>query len=202
MKRSHDRILTTHTGSLPRPNRLLKLLKDKEAGKLSDRASFERQVKKAVKDAVRMQTETAIDVVNDGEMSKVGYSTYVTDRLTGFSGDSERRLRVADVADFPGFEKRWARDRSVRTLRRPLCTGPVSYRGQEELQADTANLTAALSGVNPAEAFMSAASPGVISLFLENRHYPNHEAYIFAVAEAMKHEYDAIHRAGFILQLD
>ena len=203
MKRSSERILTTHTGSLPRPEPLVAMLKAKEAGALADRAGFERDVKAAVADAVHKQTDAGIDIVNDGEMSKVGYSTYVTDRLTGFeSAAPSFMLRVADVADFPGYERRWAEDVSVTSLKRPCCTGPIKYRGQAELEADFANLKAALAGVKVEEAFMSAASPGVVSMFLENRHYPTHEAFIGAVADAMKTEYEAIYRAGFVLQLD
>ncbi len=203
MKRSSDRILTTHTGSLPRPEALVPMLKAKEAGRLDDRAAFERSVKTAVADAARKQGAAGIDIVNDGEMSKVGYSTYVTDRLTGFENEMPSfNLRVADVADFPSFERRWAQDRSVTTLRRPCCTGPISYRGQPEVETDIANLKAALSSLKAEEAFLTAASPGVVSMFLENRHYPTHEAFIFAVAEAMKTEYEAIARAGFVLQLD
>jgi 5-methyltetrahydropteroyltriglutamate--homocysteine methyltransferase len=203
MKRSSERILTTHTGSLPRPEALVAMLKAKEAGELADRAGFERAVKAAVAEAVRKQAEAGIDIVNDGEMSKVGYSTYVTDRLTGFeSAVPSFMLRVADVADFPAYERRWANDPSLTTLRRPCCTGPIKYRGQAEVETDLANLKAALGGAKVEEAFMTAASPGVVSMFLENRHYPTHEAFIGAVAEAMKTEYEAIHRAGFVLQLD
>src|SRR5579875_415920 len=203
MKRSTERILTTHTGSLPRPAELLPMLKAKEAGELRDSAAFERSVKAAVTDTIQKQVRAGIDVVNDGEMSKVGYSTYVTDRLTGFeSAETSFMLRVADVADFPSYERRWAEDRSVTTLRRPCCTGQISYRGGAEVAADIANLKAALVGAKFEEAFMTAASPGVVSMFLENRHYPTHEAFIGAVADAMKTEYEAIHRAGFVLQLD
>ncbi|HUY19866.1 MAG TPA: cobalamin-independent methionine synthase II family protein [Candidatus Binataceae bacterium] len=203
MKRSSERILTTHTGSLPRPDALVPLLKAKEAGELADRAGFERSVTAAVAETVRKQSAAGIDIVNDGEMSKVGYSTYVTDRLTGFeSAVPSFMLRVADVADFPAFERRWAEDRSLTTLKRPCCTGAIKYRGEAELATDLANLKAALSGAKVEEAFMTAASPGVVSMFLENRHYPTHEAFIGAVADAMKTEYEAIHRAGFVLQLD
>jgi 5-methyltetrahydropteroyltriglutamate--homocysteine methyltransferase len=203
MRHSTEKILTTHTGSLPRPEALLAMLKDKEAGQLRDRAAFDAAVKAAVGDIVKKQIEVGIDLVNDGEMSKVGYSTYVTDRVTGFEPKtSSIMLKVADVADFPNFAKRWADDRSLTTLKRPCCTGPITYRGQAELETDIANIKAVMSANGIDEAFMSAASPGVVSVFLENRHYPDHEAYIFAVAEAMKTEYEAINRAGLILQLD
>jgi 5-methyltetrahydropteroyltriglutamate--homocysteine methyltransferase len=203
MRQSTDRILTTHTGSLPRPDTLLPMLKEKEAGNLHDPAAFAKAVKDAVKQTVRKQLQVGIDLINDGEMSKVGYSTYVTDRLTGFEPKtSSSMLKVADVADFPNFAKRWAQDRSLTTLKRPCCTGPISYRGHEELATDLANLKEAMAAEGIEEAFMSAASPGVVSMFLENRYYPSHEEYIFAVANAMKAEYEAINRAGLILQLD
>jgi len=203
VKQSTERILTTHTGSLPRPEPLVAMLKDKEAGTLRDHAAFDVAVKIAVKDIVKKQRDVGIDLVNDGEMSKVGYSTYVTDRVTGFEPKTASdMLRVADVADYPNFAKRWAQDKSVTTLKRPCCTGPITYRGQAELETDIANMKAVMSAAGIDEAFMSAASPGVVSMFLDNHHYPTHEAYIFAVAEAMKTEYEAIHRAGLILQLD
>src|SRR5579885_870794 len=166
MKRSSERILTTHTGSLPRPETLVPMLKAKEAGELRDTAGFARAVKAAVAEAIQKQVRAGIDIVNDGEMSKVGYSTYVTDRLTGFeSAEPSFMLRAADVADFPTYLQRWAQDRSVMTLKRPCCTGAIKYRGLAEVEADIANLKAALAGAKIEEAFMSAASPGVVSMF-------------------------------------
>ena len=135
--------------------------------------------------------------MNDGEAGKVSYSTYVADRLTGFGGESPR-LELADVREFPGFGRRM----SGPSMSRPCCTGPVAYTGQESVQRDIENLSAALDSMAAEEAFLSAASPGVISLFLQDDYYKSHESYLYALADAMKEEYDAIHRAGFLLQLD
>ena len=197
MKRSTDRILTTHTGSLPRPDDLVTILYAKDKGELQDNAMFEKRVQEAVSDVVRKQIECGVDVVNDGEAGKIGYSTYVKDRLTGFDGQAGP-LRAADMLEFPEYARRTSRV----AAKRPACTGPVTYKDKDALQKELACFKAALQGVNPEEAFVSAASPGVISLFLKNDYYPNHEAYLAALADVMKVEYDAIHQAGFILQVD
>jgi 5-methyltetrahydropteroyltriglutamate--homocysteine methyltransferase len=198
MKRSTDRILTTHTGSLPRPDELVTMLYAKEKGELSDETAFHKRVRAATNEVVQKQLEAGVDVVNDGEVGKIGYSTYVKDRLTGFDGEAGP-LRSADVLEFPSFARRVYR---LTGVKRPACTGPVTYKDRAALQRDIDNFKAALQGVNPTEAFLSAASPGVISLFLKNDYYPNHEAYLEALAEAMKVEYNAIHQAGFLLQVD
>jgi 5-methyltetrahydropteroyltriglutamate--homocysteine methyltransferase len=204
MKRSTDRILTTHTGSLPRPDDLADMLYAKESGETVDRAAFEARVRSAVGETVRKQLETGIDVVNDGEMGKIGYSTYVKDRLTGFGDETHKRaaLSAADMAEFPEFTQRTFATRKNPPMRRPSCDGPISYKDVGELKRDLDNLKAAIAGTNAADTFMSAASPGVIAQFLGNYHYPTHDAYIAALADAMKVEYDAIHRAGFLLQVD
>jgi 5-methyltetrahydropteroyltriglutamate--homocysteine methyltransferase len=197
MKRSTDRILTTHTGSLPRPQDLVTMLYARDKGELQDQAAFEKHVNDAVVEVVRKQVECGVDVINDGEAGKVGYSTYVKDRLTGFDGEAGP-LRAADMLDF----REYARRTSRVMAKRPACTGPITYKDKDALQRELACFKAALQGVNPEEAFVSAASPGVISLFLKNDYYPNHDAYLEALAKAMKVEYDAIHQAGFILQVD
>ena len=201
MKQSSQRILTTHTGSLPRPNDLQQMLYAKERGEQVDQVAFETSVREAVQAVVRQQAACGIDVVNDGEMSKISYSTYVKDRLTGFEGTGLLKLgRSADLADFPEYAQRVFADFSEITG--PACTGPITYKGLAEAQRDIANLKAALQGVDVTEVFMTAASPGVISRFLENQYYPSHEAYLAALVDAMKVEYDTIYQAGFILQLD
>ncbi len=204
MQRSTDRFLTTHTGSLPRPDDLADLLYAREAGELRDRAALEARVRSAVAEVVRKQAEAGIDVVNDGEMGKIGYSTYVKDRLSGFGDETQKRasLTAADMADFPEFTQRAFSGRKIPAMKRPSCNGPVAYRDTAELSRDLDNLKAALAGVEVTEAFLSAASPGVIAQFLGNHYYPTHEAYIAALADATKVEYDAIHRAGFLLQVD
>jgi 5-methyltetrahydropteroyltriglutamate--homocysteine methyltransferase len=197
MKRSSERILTTHTGSLPRPDDLTTMLYARDKGELQEQAAFAQRVRAATAEVVRQQIECGVDVVNDGETGKIGYSTYVKDRLTGFAGEATP-VRAADLLEFPEYARRAVR---VRT-QRPACTGPVAYKDREALREDLENFKTALQGVEPEEAFLSAASPGVISLFLKNDYYPNHEAYLTALAEAMREEYDAIYQAGFLLQVD
>ncbi len=198
MKPSTDRILTTHTGSLPRPADLTSLLETWDAGTLPDPGAFEARVRRAVADIVKKQLDAGIDIVNDGEQGKVGYSTYVRHRLTGFGGQAAVPRR-ADWADFPEAAGR-AERRS--TVSRPACNGPIDWQDRTAVQKDTANLQAALEGVQPTEAFMTAASPGVIAHFLPNDYYPSREAYLARLVDVMKDEYDAIHRAGFVLQVD
>ena len=198
MKRSTERILTTHTGSLPRPPGLLEMLDALDAGTAPDPAAFAGRVRRAVADVVRQQVDAGVDIVNDGEQGKVGYSTYVRQRLTGFEGESTVRGRP-DWADFPEAAAR-AERRS--TAARPACNGPIEWKDRAAVDTDTANLRAALDGVQLTEAFMTAASPGVIAHFLPNQYYPSREAYLARLVDMMKEEYDAIHRAGFVLQID
>ena len=197
MKRSTERILTTHTGSLPRPWDLVATLEALDAGALPEPAAFEARVRQAVAEAVRKQVAAGVDVVNDGEQGKVGYSTYVRHRLSGFDGSSVVAQR-ADWADFPEALARHPRS----SVSRPSCTGPIEWRDRAAVGKDVANLAAALTGVKPADAFMTAASPGVIAHFLRNEHYPSREAYLARLTDVMKEEYDAIARAGFVLQVD
>ena len=198
MKRSTERILTTHTGSLPRPHDLTAMLEALDSGAAPAPAAFEARVRRAVAEIVRQQVEAGIDIVNDGEQGKVGYSTYVRHRLSGFGGRSAAPAR-ADWADFPEAAAR-AERRS--TIARPSCDGPIDWKDRTAVQKDVANLRAAVEAVQPVEAFMTAASPGVIAHFLGNEHYPSREAYLARLVDVMKEEYDAIHRAGFVLQVD
>jgi len=198
VKRSVDRILTTHTGSLPRPPDLLAMLEAVDAGTPPDPTAFAARVRSATRDIVKEQAEAGVDVVNDGEQGKVGYSTYVRHRLTGFGGKSAVASR-ADWADFPEAAARAERRSAVS---RPACDGPIEWQDRGAVQKDVANLRAALEGVRPTEAFMTAASPGVIAHFLRNEYYPSREAYLARLVDVMKEEYDAIHRAGFVLQVD
>jgi 5-methyltetrahydropteroyltriglutamate--homocysteine methyltransferase len=198
MKRSTDRILTTHTGSLPRPWDLTTQLEELDAGTIPDPAVLQTRVRRAVADIVRHQVEAGVDIVNDGEQGKVGYSTYVRHRLTGFDGQST----VASRADWADFPEAAARSERRTTISRPACNGAIEWKDRTAVQTDITNLKAALEGVRPTEAFMTAASPGVIAHFLRNDHYPSREAYLARLVDVMKEEYDAIHRAGFILQID
>jgi 5-methyltetrahydropteroyltriglutamate--homocysteine methyltransferase len=198
MKLSTDRILTTHTGSLPRAQDLTTTLEELDSGRMPDPAAFETRVRRAVGDIVRQQMDAGVDIVNDGEQGKVGYSTYVRHRLTGFDGQAAVPVR-ADWADFPEAA---ARSERRSTIMRPACNGPIDWKDRNAVQKDVANFKAALASAKPADAFMTAASPGVIAHFLKNDHYPSRDAYLARLADVMKEEYDAIHRAGFVLQID
>jgi 5-methyltetrahydropteroyltriglutamate--homocysteine methyltransferase len=201
MKRSNGRILTTHTGSLPRPPDLVELLRQREAGEPVDGAAFGRRVRAAVAEVVRAQAAAGLDVVNDGEQGKPGYATYIKDRVTGFGGQSRVTTVWAEGRDFPEYvARRTGNTRS--TFARPYCDGPIAWKDFAAVQRDIDNLATAVRGVAPAGVFMTAASPGVVSIFLANEYYPSREQYLQAIAGVMKDEYDAIHRAGFVLQLD
>ncbi|HLW70888.1 MAG TPA: cobalamin-independent methionine synthase II family protein [Candidatus Binataceae bacterium] len=202
MKRSSERILTTHTGSLPRPDALMPLIEQKDSGTLRDKAAFDAAVKSAVGEIVHQQTANGVDIVNDGEVDKPSYATYPKDRLSGFGGVVEDFFSIGDLVDYPEYGERFFAGTTVSRLKRSACDGPVAYRDRAGLETEIANLKAAVAQAKPAEAFMSAASPGVISIFLPNRHYKTHEAYLTALADAMKVEYAAIHQAGFVLQVD
>jgi 5-methyltetrahydropteroyltriglutamate--homocysteine methyltransferase len=202
MQVSTDRILTTHTGSLPRPKALLDLLKAKDDGKTVDAERFESATADATQEIVRKQIDCGVDVINDGEMSKIGYVTYVKDRLKGFEGAGSFPP-MSDFGDFPEFAERFvAEAQGVITLKTPACDGPVDWKDHEATTKDLSRFEAALKGQAPREAFMTAASPGVIALFLENKYYASHEKYLEALADVMKSEYEAVHKAGFILQFD
>ncbi|MGB8344757.1 MAG: hypothetical protein WCD86_07725 [Ktedonobacteraceae bacterium] len=164
------------------------MLEAQDRGEAVDNAIFERRVQEAVNAIVQQEASCGIDVVNDGEMSKISYSTYVKNRLTGFGGTSQRPTTAPpDVADFPEYAQRMAI--RLSDYKMPACNGPISYVGIEAVQRDCANLKAALQKVDVTEAFMTAASPGVIARFLDNQYYPSHEAYLFALADAMKRLY-------------
>ena len=195
------KILTSHVGSLPRTQEVVDFIFAREHEKPYDKASFDACMAAACSDTVRKQVEAGIDIVSDGETSKISYATYVKDRYTGFSGDSPRNA-PGDLKLFPGFLKRLADDRGTPQYARPMCTGEVKSKGQGELEADIANLKSAMAKHGAKRAFMNAASPGVISLFLQNQHYATREAYLAALADAMKAEYETIVAAGIDLQLD
>ncbi|HEV8144322.1 MAG TPA: cobalamin-independent methionine synthase II family protein [Methylomirabilota bacterium] len=201
MKRSTDRILTTHTGSLPRPDDLIRTMFAKEEGVPVDPAALAARIRSAVAEAVGKQVQAGIDVVSDGELSKPSYATYVKDRLTGFGGASHP-LQYQDLVDFPGMARRVFGDPGRARRKTPACDGAIGVRDARASQADVDNLGAALTTAKATDGFMSAASPGVISLFFKNEHYPNHEAYLFAIANAMRHEYETVAKGGFVLQID
>jgi 5-methyltetrahydropteroyltriglutamate--homocysteine methyltransferase len=194
-------LATTHVGSLPRPQAVVDFLFARERGEPHDPAAFDACMAAAVMENVRRQKDAGITIVSDGECSKISYATYVKDRYTGFSGDSPRNA-PADLKLYPSFLDRLARDGGTPKYARPMCTGPVVSKGQGELQKDIANLKAAMAAHGVDRGFMNAASPGVISLFLQNAHYPTREDYLFALADAMREEYRTILDAGLDLQLD
>jgi len=201
MKTSTDRILTTHVGSLPRPAALRELLVKKDQGQPYDTTELARQTKQAVADIVRRQADAGVDIVDDGEMSKPGYSTYVADRLSGFSGHVPALPRL-DTGPHPNFSAAIGRMTGENVARRAVCVGPIAVQDRQPLADDIANLKAAVASANVTDVFMTAASPGLVPVFQTNSYYPSHEAYVEAIAAAMQEEYEAIVGAGFVLQLD
>src|SRR5690242_8870317 len=201
MKRSTDRFLTTHTGSLPRPEDLIRMMYAKEEGVPVDDVALSQRVAAAVDEVVRKQAAAGVDVINDGEMSKPSYATYIKDRLSGFGGVGNTFV-YQDLAEFPNLARRVFGDPGRSRRKTPACNAPIRVRNAQAAQADVDHLKAALTNVDAQEAFMTAASPGVVSLFCRNEHYPTEEAYLFAIAEAMRQEYETIAGAGIILQID
>ena len=201
MIRSTDRILTTHVGSLPRPEDLIQIMFAKEEGIPVDRVAMAERVRSAVGEVVFRQIEAGIDIVNDGEMSKPSYATYIKDRLAGFGGESNSFV-YQDVAEFPKMAERVFNDPGRSRRKTPGCNAEISVSDREAVVSDTENLIAATDGADVAGRFLTGASPGVISLFFANTHYPDFETYIFAIADAMRYEYEAVTNAGIMLQLD
>lgn len=195
------KIPVTHVGSLPRSQDVVDFIFAREREEPFDQAAFDACMSKAVSHTVKRQVDAGVDIVSDGETSKISYATYVKDRYTGFSGDSERNA-PADLKLFPGFLKRLASEGGTPQYARPMCTGEVKSKGQGELQKDIDNLKAGIAEHGASGGFMNAASPGVISLFLQNSYYPNREQYLAALADVMKEEYETIVAAGLTLQLD
>ena len=201
MKQSTDHILTTHTGSLPRPPDMLGLLVEEQQRSLSERSQLEDSVRAAVREVFNRQVDTGLDVVNDGEQGRVDYTVYVKDRLTGYDGESTPLGGMTDDVEFPELAellKPFASPFQVR----PTCTGPIDWMDWPAVETDIENLRAASAAANAGEVFMTSPSPGQISRFLHNEYYPSDEAYIYALAGVMKRQYDAIVDAGFLLQLD
>ena len=202
MKRSESRILTTHTGSLPRSPELQELLRSRLDPKAGEAEEFRTSVDEGVADVVAKQVEIGIDVINDGEQGRVQYATYVKDRLTGFDGEQLLRARPRiDMVDFPEFAAQSGVSSSA-TIPWPACTGPIAWKDKDAVQRDIQRLQAATSGVKSEEVFITAASPGVIANFLVNEHYPSEEEYLYALAEVMKDDYKAIVDSGLLLQID
>ncbi|MCW5770603.1 MAG: cobalamin-independent methionine synthase II family protein [Rhodospirillaceae bacterium] len=201
MKRSTERFLTTHTGSLPRPADLIRMMFAKEEGVPVDRAALAARIKSAVAEVVKKQVDAGIDIVNDGELSKPSYATYIKDRLSGFGGTSKPQT-YQDLVDFPELAKRVFGDPGRARRKTPGCNGAIAVADPAAAVADAENLAAAFRGSGATEAFMSAASPGVVALFFGNTYYKTDEEYLFAIAEAMRAEYETVAKAGFVLQID
>ena len=203
MKSSTERILTTHVGSLPRSDDLVRMLHLKEKGEAYDQAQFDRCVAQSVDKIVARQVAAKIDLVSDGEMSKISYATYLKDRLNGFNGTATENRAAADLVDFLGYARRLVEQGGTeRSLQGPACDGPLSVRDAAPLQKDLTNFTAAIRAHQPTEGFLTASSPGVVSVFLQNQYYPDDDAYLEALAGILKEEYEAIVAAGVTLQLD
>ncbi len=206
MKRSTERILTTHTGSLPRPPGLMEAMAARARGGI-DKTAWADAVREAVGATARRQVEAGVDVINDGEMGKESYATYVRERLTGFEGEGEQSAQTPDMDDFPGYQEMMFASMGMKeglqaAMAPPACVGDVKVKDRDQVRTDIENLRAASSQLAYEELFMSAASPGVIALFFANHHYPTREAYVGAIADAMRDEYEAIAGAGLLLQLD
>ncbi len=201
MRTSTERILTTHVGSLPRSQAVTDVLFTRESGGIEDAAAAAAVIADAVRDVVRRQVATGVDVVSDGEMNKISYATYIADRFSGFGGDTPREPGQ-DLVEFPRLLARLAERGSTASYRRPRCTGEIRVKDTGPLTQDLGNFRRAVDAAKPVEAFMNAASPGVIALFQPNDYYPTQDAYLEAIAEAMRAEYEAIVGAGFLLQID
>ena len=201
MKTSTDRILTTHVGSLPRPQEVVDCLFAQDRGDAVDPQKFDATLRQAVAEVVRRQSEAGVDIVSDGEMGKISYATYIRHRLTGFAGDSPRPT-PQDLDDFPGFRDRLVQAGASAKYLRPVCMGPIRVKSLEPLLQDIARFQAALAQAHVTEAFMNSVSPGTIAVFQPNEWYPSHEAYVEAVAEAMHEEYETIVNSGLLLQID
>ena len=201
MQTSTDRILTTHVGSMPRPEELTEILYKIEFNEPYENNSFIALLESSVSSIVSAQIEWGLDIINDGEMGKTGYSTYIQQRLDGFSGESAS-IRFDDMSNFPEYRRNQAKAAGTRRLNRPCCTGEIKIRDREPLLRDIYNLKTATSNVTTSDVFMNAASPGVIAVFQENKFYSSNTEYLQKLADTMKEEYEAIVESGFILQID
>lgn len=202
MIRSIERILTTHTGSLPRPDDLIQMMFAKADGVPVDEGALAARVQQAVDEVVRKQVDAGVDIVNDGEMSKPSYATYAKDRLNGFGGESVATYFFQDLVDYPRSAQMVADNPGRKRRSAPACNAPISVEDTESAAIDMTNLTDAARTSNASGTFSSAASPGVVSIFFENQYYATREEYLFAIAEAMRYEYETVANAGAILQLD
>jgi 5-methyltetrahydropteroyltriglutamate--homocysteine methyltransferase len=201
MRVSSERILTTHVGSLPRSQAVTDVLFARERGEIADRAAAAAVISAAVAEVVRRQVDTGVDVVSDGETNKISYATYIADRFAGFGGDTPREPGQ-DLVEFPRFMAKLASSGATAKYRRPRCVGEIALKDAGPLNDDLRNFRKAVDDAGPTEAFMNAASPGVLALFQPNDYYATQDAYLEALGNAMQAEYEAIVAAGFLLQVD
>jgi 5-methyltetrahydropteroyltriglutamate--homocysteine methyltransferase len=201
MKTSTERILTTHVGSLPRPQEVADLLFAQDRGEQYDSAHFDTVMRRGVAEAIRQQREAGIDIVSDGETSKISYATYIRHRLTGFEGDSPRPT-PQDIDELPEYRDKLVKEGASAKYLRPVCKGPIRVKNREPLLQDIARMKDALAKANVTEGFMNAVSPGTIAVFQPNEYYPSHAAYMEALAGAMREEYETIVQSGLLLQVD
>jgi 5-methyltetrahydropteroyltriglutamate--homocysteine methyltransferase len=201
MKLSTDRILTSHVGSLPRSQEVVDFLFTQDRGEPYDQAAFDAAMQRGVDEVVQKQAEVGVDIVSDGETSKISYATYIRHRLTGFEGDSSRPT-PQDLDDFPAFRDRLVKEGHSATYKRPVCKGPIAIKDDAPLTKDIARMKAAVAKAKVTEGFMTAVSPGTIAVFQPNEYYPSHEKYMEALADVMQKEYEAIANSGLLVQLD
>jgi len=201
MKRSTDRILTTHVGSLPRPEAVVELLFAQDRGEAYDPGRFDAVMAGSVAAIVRQQRDAGVDIVSDGETSKISYATYIRHRLTGFEGDSARPT-PQDLDDYPDYRDRLVKEGASAKYLRPVCRGPIAVKDLGPVERDIAHLQAAMEGSGAAEGFLNAVSPGTIAVFQPDEHYGSYEAYLAALAAAMRPEYERIVASGLLLQID
>ncbi|MBZ5579697.1 MAG: cobalamin-independent methionine synthase II family protein [Acidobacteriia bacterium] len=201
MKTSTERILTTHVGSLPRPQEVADLLFAQDRGERYDPAHFDAVMRKGVSEAVRLQREAGVDIVSDGETGKISYATYIRHRLTGFEGDSARPT-PQDIDELPDYRDKLVKEGASAKYLRPVCKGPIAVKNREPLRQDIARMKDALAKSNATEGFMNAVSPGTVAVFQPNEYYPSHQAYMEALANAMQEEYESIVQSGLLLQVD
>src|SRR6202451_3724571 len=200
--KSSDRILTTHVGSLPGPREVVDILFAQDRGEAIDEKKFDATIRSAVADAVNKQAEAGLDIVSDGEMGKISYATYIRHRLTGFEPGNVPRATPQDQDDFPAFRDKIAAAGATPKYIRPICKGPIKVKTLEPLKQDIDRFKDALSKAKVTDGFMNAVSPGTIAVFQPNEYYPSHEAYLEALANAMREEYELIVKSGLLLQLD
>src|ERR1700693_4047215 len=200
MRTSTDRILTTHVGSLPRPQDVVDLLFAQDRGEAYDPAKFEETMRRGVAGVIHEQKKAGIDIVSDGEMSKISYATYIRHRLTGFEGDSSRPT-PSDIDAIPDYRDKLVKEGHSATYKRPVCKGEIKVKSLEPVKEDIARMKKALAKSNVSEGFMNSVSPGTVAVFQPNEYYLTHEAYMAAVSEGMRAEYEEIVKSGLLLQL-